>query len=81
MRLDADLLPLDAVVRFVGDEVAVVAAESEAVAEDAVRLIQVEYEVLPAVFEAEEALQSGAPRCTRQAISWGENPCWPSAAV
>ncbi len=62
VRLDADLLPLDAVVRFVGDEVAVVAAESEAVAEDAVRLIQVEYEVLPAVFEAEEALQSGAPQ-------------------
>lgn len=62
VRLDADLLPLDPVVRFVGDEVAVVAAESEAVAEDALRLIQVEYEVLPAVFEADAALQPDAPQ-------------------
>jgi CO/xanthine dehydrogenase Mo-binding subunit len=62
VRLDADLLPLDAVVRFVGDEVAVVAAESEAIAEDAVRLLQVEYEVLPAVFDAEEALRPDAPQ-------------------
>ena len=37
------------------------AAESEAIAEDALRLIRVEYEVLPTVFDAEEALQSGAP--------------------
>src|SRR6266849_980177 len=61
MRLDADLLPLDAIVRFVGDEVAVVAAESETLAGDALRLIRVEYEVLPAVFDAEEALRPDAP--------------------
>ncbi len=61
VRLDADLLPLDAIVRFVGDEVAVVAAESEGLAEDALRLIRVEYEVLPAVFDAEEALRPDAP--------------------
>jgi xanthine dehydrogenase molybdenum-binding subunit len=61
VRLDADLLPLEPVLRFVGDEVALVAAESEALAEDALRLIRVEYEVLPAVFEAEEALQPGVP--------------------
>src|SRR5262245_30750576 len=61
-RLDADLLPLDPLLRFVGDEVALVAAESEAIAEDALRLIRVEYEVLPAVFDAEEALQPGAPQ-------------------
>ncbi len=60
-RLDADLLPLEPVLRFVGDEVALVAADSEAVAEDALRLIRVEYEVLAAVFDAEEALQPGAP--------------------
>jgi CO/xanthine dehydrogenase Mo-binding subunit len=53
VRIDADLLPLDDIVRFVGDEVAVVAAESETLAEDALRLIRVEYEVLPAVFDAE----------------------------
>src|SRR5882724_131923 len=61
VRLDADLLPLDETVRFVGDEVAVVAAESETLAEDALRLIRVEYEVLPAVFDAEEALRPDAP--------------------
>jgi CO/xanthine dehydrogenase Mo-binding subunit len=59
--IDDDLLPLDPVVRYVGDEVAVVAAESEVLAEDALRLIQVQYEVLPAVFEAEAALQADAP--------------------
>lgn len=62
VRLDADLLPLEPVLRFVGDEVALVAAESEAIAEDALHLIRVEYEVLPAVFDAEEALQPGAPQ-------------------
>ena len=41
--IDADLLPLDDTVRFVGDEVAVVAAESETLAEDALRLVRVEY--------------------------------------
>jgi CO/xanthine dehydrogenase Mo-binding subunit len=66
VRLDADLLPLESVVRFVGDEVALVAAESEAIAEDALRLIRVEYEVLPAVFDAAEALQPGAPQVHAQ---------------
>src|SRR5215471_15484834 len=61
VRIDADLLPLDEVVRFVGDEVALVAAESEALAEDALRLIRVEYDVLPAVFDAEAALRPDAP--------------------
>lgn len=60
-RIDPDLSVLDAELRFVGDEVALVAAESEAIAEDALRLIEVEYEVLAAVFEPEEALQPGAP--------------------
>src|SRR3972149_1292669 len=38
-------------VRFVGDAVALVAATSEEIAEEALGLISVEYEVLPAVFE------------------------------
>ena len=59
--IDADLLPLADTVRFVGDEVAVVAAESEHLAEDALRLMRVEYEVLPAVFDAEDALRPEAP--------------------
>src|SRR5919199_3390480 len=66
VRLETDLLPLDEIVRFVGDEVAVVAAESETLAEDALRLIRVEYEVLPAVFDAEEALRPDAPRVHAQ---------------
>lgn len=48
-------------VRYIGDEVAAVAAESEAVAEKALSLIKVEYEVLPAVFSAAEAMKDDAP--------------------
>ena len=47
--------------RFEGEEIAVVAAESPQQARDAVRAIQVEYEVLPAVVDMEEALKPGAP--------------------
>jgi len=61
VRIDADLLPLDEVLRFVGDEVAVIAAESDVLAEDALRLIHVQYEVLPAVFDVEAALRPDAP--------------------
>jgi CO/xanthine dehydrogenase Mo-binding subunit len=48
-------------VRFVGDKVAVVAAESREIAEAAVQLVNVEYEELPAVFDPEEAMQEQAP--------------------
>jgi xanthine dehydrogenase YagR molybdenum-binding subunit len=47
--------------RFVGDEVAVVAAESEEIAQDALRLIEVDYEPLPFVLDLDAALQPGAP--------------------
>jgi 4-hydroxybenzoyl-CoA reductase subunit alpha len=43
--------------RFVGDEVAAVAAEDELAAEEALELIDVEYEVLPALIDPEEALR------------------------
>lgn len=49
-------------VRFVGDAVALVAATSEEIAKEALRLIDVEYEVLPAVLDMEEALKPGAPQ-------------------
>jgi CO/xanthine dehydrogenase Mo-binding subunit len=52
---------LDKKVRYVGDVVALVAATSEQIAEEALRLIEVEYEVLPAVFDIDSALQPGAP--------------------
>ncbi len=48
-------------VRFVGDAVALVAAETEEIAEEALGLIRVEYEQLPAVFTVEEAMKPGAP--------------------
>jgi xanthine dehydrogenase molybdenum-binding subunit len=53
---------LDDRVRYWGEGVAVVAATSEAIAEEALSLIEVEYEPLPAVFTVEEAMAPGAPR-------------------
>jgi len=52
----------DRTVRFVGDEVAAVAAETEEVVEDALRLIEVEYELLPFVIDLEGARRPDAPR-------------------
>jgi carbon-monoxide dehydrogenase large subunit len=48
-------------VRYVGDPVAGVAAVSEEIAEEALELIQVEYEVLPGVFDPEEGAKADAP--------------------
>jgi CO/xanthine dehydrogenase Mo-binding subunit len=53
---------LDRKVRYVGDAVALVAAESPEIADEAKRLIEVEYEILPAVFDDHEALKPGAPQ-------------------
>lgn len=52
---------LNETVHCAGDEVAVVAAVSKEIAEEALKLIEVEYEVLPAVFDAEEAIRPNAP--------------------
>ncbi len=49
-------------VRFVGDRVAAVAADTLEAAEAALELIEVRYEELPAVFDPLEAMQPGAPR-------------------
>ncbi len=48
-------------VRYVGDAIALVAAESENIAEDALKLIEVEYEPLPVVTGPKEAAQPNAP--------------------
>jgi xanthine dehydrogenase molybdenum-binding subunit len=53
---------LDKKVRFVGDSVALVAATSEEIAAEALGLIDVEYERLPAVYDMEEAMAPGAPQ-------------------
>jgi len=48
-------------VRYIGDEVAAVAATDEWVAEEALDLISIEYEELPAIFDPYEALKPDAP--------------------
>lgn len=48
-------------VRHVGEVVAFVVADSQAAAADAVELIEVDYQILPAVVDAEAALESGSP--------------------
>jgi len=70
---------MDDTVRFVGDEVAAVAAVSEDVAAEALDLIEVEYEPLPAVFDPEEAMKPEAPLLRPEGnardpsiISWGD---------
>lgn len=66
--------------RFVGEPVAVAIARTRYIAEDALDLVGVEYEPLPAVFDQEEALAPGAPilhenlgtnRCVRRKFSFG----------
>ncbi len=49
-------------VRFVGDKVAAVAALDDETVYKALKLIKVDYEVLPAVFDPEEAIKEGAPQ-------------------
>ncbi|MDQ2837337.1 MAG: molybdopterin-dependent oxidoreductase [Actinomycetota bacterium] len=56
-----DTLVLDRTVRFVGQRVAAVVAESVDLAERACALIEVDYEILPAVFEPAAAMADGAP--------------------
>jgi len=56
-----DKFILDRKVRFVGDEVAVVAAETTAIAEAALRLIEVDYEPLPAILDPRDSMKEGAP--------------------
>ncbi len=56
-----DMPILDTEVRFVGDEVAAVAADDEHTARHALSLIRVEYEPLPFVTDAQAAIAPGAP--------------------
>ncbi len=56
-----DTFSLDNKVRFVGDRVAFVAAETEEIANKALELIQVEYEPLPVILDPAASMQSGAP--------------------
>jgi len=49
-------------VRYLGDSVAVVAAESKEIAEAAAELVEVEYELLPVISDALEAMKPESPR-------------------
>ena len=49
-------------VRFVGEAVALVVADSAAAAQDAAELVEVEYRDLPSVTDPEGALAAGAPQ-------------------
>ena len=53
--------------RHVGDAVAALAAESAAIAEDALNLIEVDYEVLPAIVNPKAAMDEGAPQLHEEA--------------
>jgi putative selenate reductase molybdopterin-binding subunit len=56
-----DTRVLDHVVRFIGQKVAAVIAESEAAAEEGCRRLRVAYEILPAVIDPAQAIAEGAP--------------------
>ncbi len=56
-----DTFSLDKKVRFVGDRVALVAAETAEIAEAALKLIKVDYEVLPPILDSTKAMAAGAP--------------------
>ena len=66
-RIHQQLLQADKV-RFVGDRVAFVVAETQAQARDAAEMIEVDYETLPAVALVEDAAKDGAPKV------WDDNP-------
>src|SRR6185369_4600160 len=66
-----DAVMLDRKVRFVGDRVAVVAADDPELARRACDAIKVEYEILPAILDPEKAMAAGAPVIHDQADSSG----------
>jgi putative selenate reductase molybdopterin-binding subunit len=66
-----DMFVLDKKVRFVGDPVAAVAAESPQIAAEAAALVEVEYDVLPAILDMHDAMVPGAPVIHDEPESYG----------
>lgn len=66
-----DQYVLDYILRYAGERVALVVAESEEIAEEAIKLIQVDYEVHPAILDPRQALDQNAPRLHPEAESRG----------
>lgn len=70
---------LDGIARFVGDDIAAVAAKTEAIAERALELIEIEWEILPHVLDMEEARKPDAPQIRDEGnerppyiVEWGD---------
>jgi xanthine dehydrogenase molybdenum-binding subunit len=70
---------LDGTARFVGDDIAAVAATNPYLAEEAAELVEIEWELLEAVFDAEEARKPGAPQIRDEGnerepyeVQWGD---------
>ena len=61
----------DGKVRYMGDPLVAVAAESEEIAEEALDLIEVDYKILPAVYDPRKALKADAPK-----VHEGGNLCF-----
>ena len=76
---DTPILARDRV-RFIGEKIAVVGAESREIAEEAAALIDVEYEEWPAVFDPIEAMRANAP-VLHDAMSSYSNLPKPTAAI
>jgi carbon-monoxide dehydrogenase large subunit len=74
--LDCPVLAHDKV-RFIGEKVVAVAAESLDAAEEALRLIDVEYEELPAVFDPLEAMRADVPRIHDEATAYAHAELFP----
>jgi putative selenate reductase molybdopterin-binding subunit len=70
-----DTFSLDNKVRFVGDRVAFVAAETEEIATNALQLIEVDYEPLPILLDPEKAMQPDAPVLHEESeyVNFGES--------
>ncbi|RKX92059.1 MAG: hypothetical protein DRZ90_14280, partial [Spirochaetes bacterium] len=64
----------DETVKYVGDRVAAVAAETQEIAERAVKLIDVEYEHIPASIDFEKAVEYGSPQANPNGLD-GTNLC------
>jgi len=60
--------------RYLGDEVACAAAESEEIAAEALKLINVEYEILPFVTDAKKAMEPNAPKLYEEGNIRGGKP-------
>lgn len=61
-------------VRYVGEPVAALAAETEEIAYDAIRLIEVKYDPLAAVIEPLDAMKPGAPQLQKTGNIWRGKP-------